>query len=151
MAEALGVAGSIVGLVSLGIQISQGLLTYYESWKNSNSTISYMYVSLENLSKTLEIIKDAIQSPKRYDKSTVEYVEEHISHVRSALQELDDQLKRVRAENIPNAGTRAVMRKHVRKLLYPFKEETLNSIQRVVAEARFNLDLGLQVLQLLVY
>ncbi|OCK89794.1 uncharacterized protein K441DRAFT_699583 [Cenococcum geophilum 1.58] len=39
------------------------------------------------------------------------------------------------------------MRRHVRRALYPFREETLSKIQRVVSEARSNLYLALQVLQ----
>jgi len=36
----MDVAGSAVGIVSLGIQVCQGLLDYYDSWKGYKTAIS---------------------------------------------------------------------------------------------------------------
>lgn len=124
MAEALGVAGSVVGIVSLGIQLTQGLLKYYGSWKDQDNVVADMCV------------KDS--------------VEKNINTMYGTMRKLEDELGKVRDAESPKVGVRSAMRRHVRRGLYPFREETLNKIQRVVAEAHQNLDLALQVLQMFV-
>jgi len=151
MAEALGVAGSVVGIISLSIQISQGLLNYYGSWKDQDNAVSSTCASLEGLSKTLTILSTAIQTHSNLDKIIIKNVEEHVNRISGVLKKLEDELEKVQSTETPNPGMRAAMRRHVRRALYPFMEETLNKIQQAVAEARSNLDLALQALQMFVY
>ena len=60
MAE-LGVAGSVVGIISFGIQIAQGLLRYYGSWRDQDSDIADMCASLDSLSRTLAVLSETFQ------------------------------------------------------------------------------------------
>ena len=151
MAEALGVAGSVVGIVSLGIQLTQGLLKYYGSWKDQDNDISDMCASLDSLQRTLTILSKTIQPPARFGMSIKDSVEKHVNRIHSALERLKDELRKVQGTESPKPGSRSAMRRHVRRALYPFREETLSKIRRVVFEARSNLDLALQVLQVFVY
>lgn len=151
MAESLAIAGSVVGIISLSIQISQGLLKFYGSWKDQDDVVSGVRLSLESLSKTLTITMTAIQPPAKYDESIKDDVEENVGHIRGALKKLEYELKKIQGIEVPKPGKRAIIRRHTLRMLYPFKEETLNKIQQAVAEARSNLDLALQVLQMLVY
>jgi len=150
MAEALGVAGSVVGIVSLGIQVTEGLLKYYESWKDQDQDISDMCVSLESLLGTLMILSETIQPPAKFARSVTENVEKNINSIKQAVNRLSDELGHALSLGLPNQGTRALMRRHIRRALYPFKEETLQKLQQVISEARSNLDLALHSLQLLV-
>jgi uncharacterized coiled-coil protein SlyX len=151
MVESLGVAGSVVGIISLSIQISQGLLKFYRSWKDQDSVVSDICVSLESLSETLTIMLTAIQPPAKYDKIVKNNVEENIDRMSGTLKKLEYELKKIQGTETPKPGARATMRHHIRRAFYPFKEETLNQLQRAVAEARSNLDLALQMLQMFVY
>jgi hypothetical protein len=60
MAEALRVAGSVVSIVSLGIQLTQGLLKYYKSWKDQDNIVADMCTSLNNLSGSLTVLEKAL-------------------------------------------------------------------------------------------
>jgi hypothetical protein len=151
MAGSLGVAGSVVGIISLSVQISQGLLKFYRSWKDQDSAVSDICVSLESLSETLTIMLTAIQPPAKYDKIVKNNVEENIDRMSGTLKKLEYELKKIQGTETPKPGARATMRHHIRRAFYPFKEETLNQLQRAVAEARSNLDLALQMLQMFVY
>ena len=106
MAEALGVAGSIVGIVSLGIQVSQGLLKYYSSYKNQDAAIAELCRSLENLLETIERIRnlDDVAKGRKYPKSTRDSVQKNIKHVKDLLDELDQQLKNVQGAKAPDVG-----------------------------------------------
>jgi hypothetical protein len=150
MAEAFGVAGSAVGIVSLGIQITQGLIKYYGSWKGQDIDIASICASLDSLSETLKILEKTIQPPARFNKDIKDNVEKNVNAISGAVQKLDDELRKVHDVESPKSGARFAMRRHVRRAFYPFKEETLNKIQRLVAEARQNLDLALLVLQMYV-
>ena len=78
-------------------------------------------------------------------------VVENVDCVNVAMKKLEDELKKVQNTESPKPGVRAAMRRHVRRALYPFKEETLQEIQNAVSEARSDLELTLQVLHMLVY
>ncbi len=128
MAEALGVAGSVVGIISLGLQISQGLMKYYGSWSDQDNVVSDMFASLKGLLETLMILSKAIQPPAIFDKITKDNVEENVNRTNRALKKLEDELKEVQGIETPKPGARATMRRHIRRALYPFREETLNKI-----------------------
>jgi hypothetical protein len=56
MAEAFGVATGVVGVLSFGIQLAQGIVQYYESWKDQDSEIASMHASIDGLRGTLEVL-----------------------------------------------------------------------------------------------
>jgi hypothetical protein len=150
MAEALGVAGSVVGIVSIGIQIAQGFLKYYGAWKDQDGDVSNMCASLDNLLGTLTILLKTIQPPAKFDEDVKDNVEKSINTFGGALEKLKGELKKVQDTESPKPGVRSTMRRHVRRALYPFKEDTLRKIQGAASEARSNLALALQVLQVFV-
>ena len=151
MAEALGVASSVAGIISLGIELTHGLLKYYGSWKDQDNVVEDICTSLDNLSGSLMVLEKALQPPARFDKNVKDSVEKNINAMYGALRKLDDELRKVRNVESPKVGVRSAMRRHVRRAFYPFREETLSNIRRGVAEAHANLDLALQVLQMSVY
>ena len=148
MAEALGVAGSVISIVSFSIQLTHGLLKYYGSWKDQDNVVNDMYISLDNLSRSLTALDKALQPPVRFDESVIDIVKENINTMHGTMRKLGDELRKVRDAELPKVGVRAAMRRHVRRALYPFKEETLRKIQEDVSEAQHNLNLALEVLEM---
>ena len=55
-------AGSAVGIVSLGIQVCQGLLDYYHSWKSYRTDINTAYDCIADLHKTFALLQDTLSS-----------------------------------------------------------------------------------------
>ena len=147
MAEAFGIASGVVGIVSFGIQVTQELLKYYGSWKSQDDDISNMYASVESLSERLTILSRKFERFSDVDDTIIGSVESHVNRVEGALKKLSEELGNVRDAESPKQGARSAMRRHVRRLYYPFKEETLNRIKGVVDEVTRDLDLALQVLQ----
>jgi hypothetical protein len=150
MAE-LGVAASVIGIASFGIQIAQGILQYYGSWRHQDSDVADMCASLDSLSRTLAVLSETFQQHDLPSMSIQKSVVESVNGVNIAMKKLKDELKEVRNTECPRPGVRAVLRRHVRRMLYPFKEDTLRKIQNAVSEARSHLNLTLQVLHMLVY
>lgn len=57
----LDVAGSAIGIVSLGITVIQGLCKYYYSWKDASADVMRTLKSLEGFSRILERIQSTDQ------------------------------------------------------------------------------------------
>lgn len=150
MAE-LGAAASVAGIISFGIQIAQGLLYYYGSWRDQDDNVADMCVSLDNLSSTLAVLSETFQRRDLPSMSIQKGVVESVDRVNIAMKKLKDELKKVQTTESSKPGVRAAMRRHVLRALYPFKEETLMKIQNTVSDARSSLDLILQVRHMLVY
>jgi hypothetical protein len=144
MAE-LGAAASVVGFISLSMQLAQGILQYYGSWKDQDSEIASMYASVDGLRRTLAVLCQVFQQHDPPGMSIEERVVESVKRVNIEMKKLEDELKK---KECPKPGVQATLRRHVRRALYPFKEESLKKIQKAVSEARFDLDSVLQVLDM---
>jgi hypothetical protein len=59
MADVLGL---VVGVVSLGIQVSQGLISYYRDFRGQEEEISGLSTRLETLKKTLLVLEGQLAS-----------------------------------------------------------------------------------------
>jgi hypothetical protein len=150
MAE-FGVVASVVGIASFGIQITQSLLKYYGSWKDYDSDVSSLNASLDILERNLNLLSETIQTHDAKALKVKGDAKENISRVDEAIKKLAVELRALQGTEPPNLGVRAAMRRHVRRALYPLKEETLVKIQRAVSEALTNLSLILHALQMSVY
>lgn len=56
------VAGTAVGIASLGIQVCQSLLSYYADWQEYNANISNTYKVIVDLGKTLTLLKSSLEN-----------------------------------------------------------------------------------------
>lgn len=120
----LEVAGSAVGIVSLGIQVAGGLLKYYGSWKDYDVDIFNLCATLGNLSDVLDTLLQTVEPPARFDKSITHTVERNISSVKHFLDVLETELSKIQSASPSKPDWKSIMRRHVRRALYPFKEET---------------------------
>jgi hypothetical protein len=94
MAE-LGVAASVVGIISFGIQIAQGILQYYGSWRDQDSDVADMCVSLDSLSRTLAVLSETFQRHDPPSMSIQKRVVESVDRVNIVMKKLKDELKKV--------------------------------------------------------
>ena len=78
------VAGSAVGIASLGIQVCQGLLSYYDARKDYKSDVRSTYDSIADLSKTLTLLTASLYNGQ--------LDEERTARVKSSLQSCEESL-----------------------------------------------------------
>lgn len=139
------VAGTAVGIVSLGIQVCQGLLSYYDSWKSYDSDISSTYNAITDLSKTLTLLKTTLQ--RETDKERVRRVRVCMKDCEDALLKLEEKRCSLQKYGQPE-GLRQKMRSGLQRSWYPFRKETLGALKASVTDVQERLKLTLQVLQL---
>jgi len=138
-------AGTAVGIASLGIQVCQGLLDYYDSWKSYDSDISSTYDAISDLSKTLILLKTTLQ--QQTDEERVGRVRTCVKDCEDALLELGKRRKSLQKYGQPE-GLRQKMRAGLQRTWYPFRKETLEALEASVINVQERLKLALQVLQL---
>jgi len=144
--DAIGASSSIAGLLSLGITICQGLLNYYDSYKHAESDIQAAYGSIKSLESTFTILRPRLQSG-RFREDVKANVERSVASCASGLQELQDELQKIRLSPQSQAWLDHAKAK-LRRLQYPFKETTLGKLKATTADLRNNLNLALSVLQM---
>ena len=96
------------------------------------------------------ILSKTVQPPAKFDRSATENVEKNVERIKPAMNKLCDELGQAQGLGLQKHGTRALMRRHIRRTLYPFREQTLLKIRQAISDARSNLDTALNTLQLLV-
>lgn len=137
MAEALGIASGVAGLISLGITLCEGVITYYTSYKDRNDSVARMYASVEMLNKTFALLNSAMNN-KSLNLSIVAHVEEIVDSCSDGLKSLQKKLDKIKQN--PNSK--------LAKVTYPLKESTLVKLIEISNDLRDNLALALNVLQM---
>ena len=143
---AMDITGSAVGIVSLGIQVCQGLLNYYDSWKSYRTDISTAYDGIACLYKTFTLLQDTLSS-SGLDPARVEQAHKCLDSCDDALHKVKKKLGKLQTHPLP-CGFRQKTSATVQRSLYPFKESTLAKLRELVSDLYEQLSLALQVLQL---
>lgn len=123
MAE-LGIVGSAVGIVSLGIQVCQGLVRYYGSWQDGREDIEATCNSVGNLAKTLGVLEVTLQSRTLGENEVhEEHVEDSLTACTSSVHQLKRKLDKI--EKVQGSDIRSTLHELGRRLVYPFRERAL--------------------------
>lgn len=142
----LDIAGSAVGITSLGIQVCQGLLSYYDSWKEYKADIATTYSSIENLAGTLKLLQESL-SRTALDPARAERVQECLDSCVNSLFQLRKKLHKLQTYSAPH-GWRQKAWKELQGAFYPLHESTLVKLRGITSELQRHLSLALQALQL---
>ncbi|CAJ2511381.1 Uu.00g070060.m01.CDS01 [Anthostomella pinea] len=147
MADPLSVAGSAVGIISLGIQVTQSLFDYYTAVKSQHSDISYTAERLESLLELLELLRNHIQD-RRFQADE----EESIRKIESLIQECEECIQELQGEadkfkKTPVTTIQSAVKATARRAAYPFRRSTLEKLDEDITEVTDRLKLAIQVLQ----
>jgi hypothetical protein len=155
MADPFSVAGSAVGVISLGLTVCQGLLMYYGPYKSFHEEINNVTTRVEALKCILNVLRNLIAKTNELNVPLVaestQIANDTILSCQCALQILHKTLEK--CNSTKPAGTMATgeLKAHVNRLLYPFRRETLMSLVENVSWLQDNLNTSLHMLQMWVY
>ena len=147
MTELLSVAASVAGLISLGIQVTQSLVNFYNAYENRDSHLVHMIERLNSLLDIFQCLKNTL-SDRHFqadERSLVESIQTSIKSCEELIQELQDECQKF--SETPN-GIRTAVRIAGRRAAYPFRQSTLQKLDENIDEIRANLSSALDVLQL---
>ena len=145
---ALEAASGAAGLISLGLTVCDGLLKYYNSWKDAETDARRMYGSIETLKQTFAALKDTLEEPC-LDKDLVHRVEQSIERCKGGINNLGKKLEKINMTADQQSGKRNTkISSKLQRALYPFKESTLAKLKEISNELLENLQLNLGILHL---
>ncbi|KAL9122532.1 MAG: hypothetical protein Q9187_000914 [Circinaria calcarea] len=147
MADPVSAAGTAVGVVSVGIQVCQGLLSYYAAWKSYSGDITHLYSKIDGFKSTLENLETTLQTLSPQSTSATQNVIEKIASCQNAIEKLREILGKCRSINVPQ-GIRGKVKMHGENALYPLRKGILQGLKTTIADLQDNLDSALQTLTL---
>ncbi|KAK4044313.1 putative ankyrin repeat protein [Parachaetomium inaequale] len=148
MADPLSVAGSIVGLISLGLSVTQHIFDYYAAAKDRETKLGGTIAKLEQLLKVFEAIRTQAEARKtRPDEHGL------LSNMLAAVQRCEECIEELREEadkfrEYPGQARRlgTAARATVRRITYPFRQSTLQRIEEDIDEILSQLSVAQQAL-----
>ncbi|KAI9678988.1 MAG: hypothetical protein M1822_007414 [Bathelium mastoideum] len=149
MSEPFSVASGAVGFISLGIQVTQGLITYLQDWKSRDSDVASTILSLQDLEQTLEHLSSVLggNNVLRANAALSQHIEHLVQRVKLGIDTLQEVLSKFRRAT-PQATTSNRMKATLWSLKYPFKKDSLQFLNDIVRDLRLNVAVALQVLNL---
>lgn len=144
MAEILGTA---VGVVSLGIQVCQGLVSYYQSYKGQDEKVDDLLRDVDQLSITLETIQNCLSKPHFQHFHATSQVNHNIILCGAAILRLNHLLTKCRQSVVP-ADTRERIKSLARRVVFPYHQNTIKDLRDTIKGLQNNLLVALQALHL---
>jgi len=148
MGDPLSVAASVAGLLSLGIQVTQSLVTYYTSYRNQDSHVARTISRLEALLETFQDLSETL-SRRRFvpdEQSLIAQVESSIQDCKDLIFELQQEVEKFSDDS--KSGLRTAIKTASRRLAYPLRQSTLQKLDEDIGDIRENLSFALNVLQI---
>ncbi|KNG90108.1 hypothetical protein ANOM_002095, partial [Aspergillus nomiae NRRL 13137] len=150
MADPLSVTASVAGIVSLGLTVCQGLLSYYGPYKTCYEDVKHTVEIVETLNGTLQGLNGLLakasvfQHPSVAQQATcaadlIKRCQEHIHKLTAML---------AKFRKTSSNGKLTGFRSQVNRMLYPFQKETVVSVKESLTSLQRNLGSALQGLQL---
>ncbi|KAK5722840.1 hypothetical protein LTR17_014226 [Elasticomyces elasticus] len=127
------IAGGVVGILSLGIQVCQGLTWYYGLAKDCPKDVAATLSSINSLRKTLDLFA-LVYADDGLHQDTKVRVEDSVRLCTEGVRALEDENKKFGPERLMS------------RFAYPFKASTLAKLKEAVGEVMGQLSLALQIL-----
>ena len=136
-----------VGVVSLGIEVTKGILKFYEGYQDFDKDVSHTSQIVLHLQHSLLLVQ-----PYLSDSSARQEVRQQISScLRSSsecIEKLQLKLRKIQGSPIPitSSGLNSILRAHATKSLYPFRRSTLMKLVEMTADSQARLHIALAAL-----
>ena len=147
MADPASLAGTAIGVVSLGIQVTQGLVKYYKAWAGQKAEINDILSNLEHERDILGLLQVRLNEVPQEHALEVQRVEDSIVRAEHKFRGLDNILQRCK-QTPASTDVKDCARNAVRSVLYPFKQDTIRDLRVHVGEVGRILALAIEILQL---
>jgi hypothetical protein len=149
MADPFSIIGSAVGVVSLGLTVCQGLISYYGPWTAYDKEISCLAQKAEGLKTTLTILQEPVQNFESSGSSVAIEVQRRIISCGELLESLQSVVENCKKTS-PSSDLKHRAQALKKRIMYPFRRDTVLWLVNTVEGLQANLNTALQVLQLYV-
>ena len=148
MGDPLSIVASAGGIISLGITVCQGLINYSQAFAGQYRDVRILVQDLQGLEMSLTLLRDGLT----HRPDLLNLVRPHIDTLKDRIDNLQPILDKFR-ENVSRrnvSGHKAFKEKvktTAQRTLYPFKKGMISNLRETVREAKGNLSLAIDVVQ----
>lgn len=138
------VAGTIVGTVSLGITVCDGIIQYCHSWKTQDDDIRALKALTGGLKQLLAELDTKLQSNPAFDPSVLQILKTSSQNCAGHI----DSVLHLSGKYTPGqlSGLKGKAADLAQKLTFPFKKKTLDDLRDTVVAFRGNIETALQII-----
>jgi hypothetical protein len=149
MADPFSIAGSAVGIISLGLTVCQALISYYGPWSAYDKEISYLAKKAEGLKTTLTILQVHVQNLESSDPLVIMEVQRTMVECAKLLQILKSAIEKCKNTS-PPSDLKEKVQALKNRMLYPLRRDTVQWLMNSVEGLQSNLNTTMLVLQVYV-
>lgn len=141
------VAGTAVSIISLGLQVCQGLVSYYQTYQGQDEKVADILRDVSSLKKSLEAIQRCLPKLNSGQLDTIAQAGDSVIECAAAVKKLEQLLAECHRTAIP-ADFKERMQILARKVAFPFRQSTIKDLKDTVKGLQTNVVIALQILQL---
>jgi hypothetical protein len=143
----MDVAGTIIGALSFGITLCDGIVTYCHAWKDQDKEIRSLTSLCETSKQLLQDIEQRIKDKPTLDPSVVQILN---ATLQACTKHTEEVLRLTRSYSAgPGPSTMKLRaRDLLQRLKFPFEKKTLEELRNIMVAFRGNVDTAMSVLQL---
>ncbi|KAK4463255.1 hypothetical protein QBC42DRAFT_266289 [Cladorrhinum samala] len=145
MADPLSLTGTAVGVVSLGIQVCQGLFSYLQAVRGRHKEVQDGIAEAQALLEMFQSINDVLPDFERQDRETAELLLSCLETNESKVLELKQKLDRLKRSVDPATDLKGKVKRSGKALAYPFRVDNMRELQNSVSRLLQALQMGMQV------
>ncbi|KAL4923232.1 uncharacterized protein BDV17DRAFT_277743 [Aspergillus undulatus] len=141
MSDPFSISAGVIGVVSLGITVCQGFISYYGPWKSYDEDIQDFTASLDGLLDNLRLLEEFVSDqhqPQLASARHKQIVLTHLATCKKAYRRLEEVLEKCKSSKSP-LHVRKNDWARVKRATYPFKKETLATAFQTVTGLQVNL------------
>ncbi|KAK7750502.1 hypothetical protein SLS62_007581 [Diatrype stigma] len=148
MADPFSIAGSAAGLISLGIQIGGGIITYLNAIKCRADDIASVKRQAQNFETVLSIIQAALDRVDPSHQVPISAVAECLGSCEAEIKGLEDFVSEIAGGSSSQPTFKDKVKEKARKLAYAFDQPKLEQLESRLSRVNGILQTALQALGL---
>lgn len=149
MADPLSLPGLVIGLVSLGVQVSGGISKYIGALDCREQDIASVREQNDALEKSLNVVNQLLSRVHPAHQESTALVRQCLEPCRNELKALDALVVDLTGGGQqPPAGWKGRLKSRGKKLLYPYDRPKLEQVESRLRKANMTLLSALQTLNL---
>lgn len=140
-------AATIGGLISLGLQVSESIIRYYDGWRHCREDVDDICNSVAELHQMLAVSEHAIKQRALSCFEGTPFFKDTLERCETTMRRLERKVRKVKGDTAAS-GFRARTRSEWERVKYPLKESTILKLRDLLQEQKLELILILNGLNL---
>ena len=141
------IAGTAVGIISLGLQVCRGLVSYYEAYQGQDEKVADILRDISALNSSLKAIQRCLSKLSSRQLETIAQAGDSVIDCAAVVKRLERLLAECHRTTIP-PDFKERMQLLARKVAFPFRQSTIKDLKDTVKGLQINVVVALQNLEM---